>query len=94
MVATLHILAVALFILFGSISFYHAFKSYKSEETFYENLSGSDFFLFTVMIEFFLWVSKKLFPNKMYILVYRMLAFLCGVLLFMLAAWLGKEFFI
>lgn len=68
----------------GAYALYHAFKPFKSNETFFEGLSGTDFFLLELIGDFLLWATKKLFPEHIHIKVYRVFAFLFGLLMFVI----------
>lgn len=68
---------------FGMYAMYHAFKPYKKGDKFFEDIAGTDFFLFDFFISVILWLIKKWFPERFYIKVYRVIAFLFG--LFMLS---------
>ncbi len=62
---------------------YHAFKPFNKGDKFFEDMAGTDFFLFELFIDVILWLIKKWFPEQFYQKAYRVLAFLFG--LFMLS---------
>ncbi|WP_332633609.1 hypothetical protein [Halalkalibacter flavus] len=75
------LLATLIFGFFGVIGFQHAFKRYNPDENFLDIMSAYPT-LFQVFGKLFLWITKKIFPEHIHIKVYRVAAFLFGLLMF------------
>lgn len=70
----------------GVYALYHAFKPYKTGDKFFEDYSGTDFFLVEIFFDFLLWLSKKSFPERFHHKVYKVFAFIFGLLMFAIVA--------
>jgi hypothetical protein len=70
----------------GVYALYHAFKPYKPGDKFFEGYSGTDFFLVEILVDFLLWLNKKIFPERFHINLYRVFAFIFGLLMFTIVA--------
>ena len=71
-------------ILFGSIAiscFYAAFKTYKDDDEDYLGGFANAFEFIAIFFAFVLWVCKKLFSQTHYILAFRTVAFLMGLIM-------------
>lgn len=69
----------------GVYALYHAFKPYKTGDKFFES-SGTDLFLVEIFVDFLLWLNKKIFPQRLHIKVYKIFAFIFGLLMFAIVA--------
>lgn len=77
------IIATVLFGLIGMSCFYSAFKTYKEDDEELEDF-GFDFgFLefIAIFFVFVLWVCKKFFSQILYLLAFRTIAFLMGLMM-------------
>ncbi|WP_299091123.1 hypothetical protein [uncultured Metabacillus sp.] len=70
----------------GVYAIYHAIKPYKPGDKFFEGYSGTDFFLVEIIVDFLLWLNKKIFPERFHINFYRVFAFIFGLLMFTIVA--------
>ena len=71
-------------ILFGSIAiscFYAAFKTYKDDDEDYLGDVGNALELLAIFFAFVLWVCENLFSQTCYILAFRAVAFIYGLLM-------------
>ncbi|MBB6452782.1 putative membrane-anchored protein [Salirhabdus euzebyi] len=78
------ILATFLFGFFSLICFYYTFKPYKDDDESYLDLFTYDFGFLAIMSMFFeciLWVCRKLLPQNVYVLIFRIISFLIGLIM-------------
>ncbi|MFP5116476.1 hypothetical protein ACSU64_29710 [Bacillaceae bacterium C204] len=69
----------------GAYALYHAFKPYKKDDKFFEALD-TDIILVELLVDFLLWLNKKIFPERFHIKLYRVFAFTFGLLMFAIVA--------
>lgn len=63
----------------GVYAFHHSFKAYKNRD-FFSELPG-DFFVFSIMADLILWISKKFGSESSTVKIYRVLTFCFGMLM-------------
>jgi len=74
------IVATVLLGFIGILSFYSAFKTYKDDENLIDGISYV-FETLTLLFVFILWVCRKVFSQAYYILAFRTIAFLIGLIM-------------
>lgn len=78
------VLATILFGFFASICFYYSFKPYKGGDEDYLDILTFDFgflALIAMFFEFILWGCRKLLPKNSYIILFRVIAFIIGLIM-------------
>lgn len=80
------LLVSAIFVFFGAIGFYHAFKRYHSEDDFLYGFLDFDPSFLSLIGELILWISNKKFPEKIHVKIYKITAFIFGIVMFSVAA--------
>lgn len=86
------ILVTIIFGFLGVVSFYHSVQDYNSNDESYLGLLSYDFgplAFISLLFEGLLWMCQKVLPENLYILVFRSVAFILGVimLIFIIAVW-------
>lgn len=74
---------ILLTVLFGGLgiyAFYHTFKSYKNNKDLFLELP-IDLYIFSIVSDLLLWVSKKFVSEKSLVKIYRILTFCFGLIM-------------
>lgn len=75
------IIVTIMFGFFSFVCFYYTFRRYEHNDKIYLDIFPKNTFIyFMLMFQFILWVCKKLFKQKSYIKVFRMITFVLGLI--------------
>ncbi len=78
------VIATVLLGFYSFICFYYTFKPYKQGDESYLELLTYDFGFFGIMsmfFEFVLWLCRKVFSPRLYVFIFRIIAFFIGLIM-------------
>jgi uncharacterized membrane protein len=82
MILILHWGAIILFTIFGIVGFHFTFKRYNPTDRI--NFLDTYPTLISIVGEIILWISKKLFPERVHIIIYKSFTFIFGAVSFLI----------